>query len=474
MKCLEKKQTKDKALEQIHMNQPKGSILARMWAFLIIASISALAAADPTPYTMQDAEFYHAVERSFAELGAAGAKSGMVKSSLPELNSAINTAIMAGDHGSAILQLSMNLQLLETALDSSLVMHLFTYLLDQEAVPVANKLIQSAKASGDSYVLSRMYYLMGKHFYQLGQWDVAQQYLSNIEIRAALTKEQSDYATIIFGITLQYQKKHRAALKYYETIEPESVYFQFAQLNKAVVYIRQGWWTDAKMAIEKALQHKSIHNAEEFANRLQLVLGYNQLQHEFYRNARESFRKITLHSRYADRALLGIGLCALNQGDYVGAINAFGILKGKKDINISIAESFLLYAFTHEQMSQAQIASAMYEEAIAFYDRKLRETDATLAILNKGSSVPSNIKTVFGAEESPVPAYISARENTLRFLAEHVRQKRNKKLVLEVQQKLQAQKRDALIRAIEAEKKVLVSYLSQAQFGQAKLFDNIQ
>lgn len=432
-------------------------------------------AKDASPQVSEQESGYNlAIERSYAELRTTHAKSGLVKSSLPELNTAVNTSIITGDNGSAILQLALNIPLMETAVDSALVMHFFNYLLDQEAIPVAEQLLSAAERSGDTYALSRMHYFLGKHFYQKAQWAVAQYYLSKIEIKAALTKEQSDYATIIFGVTLQHQKKHREALKYYDTIEPKSVYYGFSQLNKAVVYIRQGWWTDARMAIEKALEQKAAGNTEEFANRLQLVLGYNQLQHEFYRNARESFRKITLDSQYADRALLGIGLCALNQGDYVGAINAFGILKGKTETNISIAESYLLYAFTHEQMSQPQIASAMYEEAIAYYDRKLRETDATLALLRTGGPITGDMKTPIGEHQTVTPQYLSIRSKLLNYLATQVSQKRNKALISEAQRDLQAETRNAAITAFEAEKNILVSYLSQAQFGQAKLFDNIQ
>src|SRR5690606_31020616 len=178
-------------------------------------------------------------------------------------------------------------------------------------------------------------------------WDKAQQYLSAIEVQNALTKAESDYTSIMRGIILQMHKKHRESVKHYDSITDTSDYYTYAQLNKAIAFIRQGWWTDAHIAINDALKKNTPKKLTELNNRLYLVLGYSQLQHEFYRDARQTFRNIALDSQYVNRALLGIGLCALHQGDFVGALNAFKLLQSKQQDDIFVTESYLLLAFVY-------------------------------------------------------------------------------------------------------------------------------
>lgn len=430
-------------------------------------------AADSANLSEVDISYFHAMERGLADLKSQHANSSMIKNNQNTLNSTVDDAIQTNKHTTAILLLALNIQRLKSSIDSPAVISHFSYLLNQEVYPLANELLHLAESVNDAYVVSRMHFQLAQYFYHRGQYTLAQKHLTAIEARNALTAAQSDYATIIFGVTLQHQKNHRGALKYYETIKPKSPYFGYAQLNKAVVYIRQGWWTDAKLAIDSALGQQPSSNTEEFTNRLHLVLGYNQVQHEFYRNARESFRNITLESQYADRALLGIGLCALNQGDYVGAINAFGILKSKNKTNISVAESYLLYAFTHEQMSQPSIASAMYEEAIAYFNKRIRETDAVLVQLQ--TQLPADNLTAPLSENTQVlPDFYKARKRNLQYLTSEAKATATKTVLAKALEEQRKETHKLAMQAFLKEKDILVSYLSQAQFGQAKLFDNIQ
>jgi len=408
--------------------------------------------------------------RGFIDLNKQFSDSSFIKRSFSSLNTHVSEAQASGKHESALLLLSLNRGLLKENLYKPELIEHFNYLLNQDAMPLAAVILSWAEEEGDFDILSRLHYHLAHYYFQRGEWEKASQHLTAIENKNALTAAQGDYATIIFGITLQNAKHHRAAIKYYDEIKPESIYFSYAQLNKAVAFIRQGWWTDAKIAIDKALQQEPVKHTEEFTNRLYLVLGYSQLQHEFYRNARENFRHITLDSQYADRALLGIGLCALHQGDYAGALNAFGILKNKDKSNISVTESHLLFAFTHEQMRQTTLASAHYEEAIAYYQGRIRRVEQALAELSSAD----NSNTMSHTETVSPPAYLVLQARNLRYLADKVSNKKLKLDIAKLQRQLSAATTDYSKKILNQRKETLISYLSQSQFGQAKLFDKLQ
>lgn len=356
-----------------------------------------------------------------------------------------------------------NENLLRENIDNREIITIFNYLLDAQLYAIAEKIFKIASLQGDAYTLSRLNYHLALYFYALGDYSKAQNTLTQIEVRNALTENESDYATLLFGIILQYQKQHRVAVKHYQSIAAKSPYFNHAQLNIAVAYIRQGWWTDAQIAINNAINNKESPANEDLLNRLYLVLGYNQLQHEFFRDARESFRHLTVDSRYADRALLGIGLCALNQGDYVGAINAFNILKSKTETNISVTEAHLLYAYAHEQLGEGALASAQYEAAIAYFNQRM------LRLSKDGSGTFKEEDT-----NAHLIAIIDTRDVLLKNLAAQVKSNKLKSKLSQLSHDYTSLKNWAINQRKQKTLDILTSYLSQAQFGQAKLFDTLQ
>ncbi|WP_185230961.1 tetratricopeptide repeat protein [Teredinibacter franksiae] len=390
-------------------------------------------------------------------------KSGnLVKNTFDDIFHAFTSALSTGNNADAIATIAANHNRLITNIDDEKFITLFKYLLQQQATSVAEIFYNDARQYADSYTQAKLNYFLAMHHFDMGDWQKAQTFLTRIESRNALENSQSDYATLMFGITLQNQKNHRAAIKHYQSIAETSAYYNHALLNIAVAYIRQGWWTDAKISIEKALGNKLSQPADEFENRLYLVLGSNQLQHEFYRNAREAFRNVEIESQYADQALLGIGLSALNQGDYVGAINAFGILKAKTDYSLPVIESHLLFAYTHEQMGEKSLASAHYEAAIAFYNQLLLKLSAGNTAFFEDKSNTAITQTYIA--RSKLLESVQKDPNTSKPL-----RKNAKKLAMQYSQKI------AMVDRLRQQKAntVLTSYLSQAQFGQAKIFDTI-
>lgn len=396
---------------------------------------------------------------------------------IDKLYKKVKASIKAGQPIAAVTTTIANLNLIKANIGDPKVQYFVTQLLEQNAWQAVEILFEHAMESGDPYTTSKLNYLYANYYFNRKAWDKAQQYLSAIEVRNALTKAESDYTTVMLGIILQMHKKHRESVKYYDSITDTSDYYTYAQLNKAIAFIRQGWWTDAHIAISNALKKVPPKNLTELNNRLYLVLGYSQLQHEFYRDARQTFRSIALDSRYVNRALLGIGLSALHQGDFVGALNAFKLLQSKQLDDIFVTESYLLLAFVYEQMGQETTASAHYSEAIAYYQGRIANTDMEMAKIRGAiASSASNLIYTEIADSilQELPDHMLANAQRLDLFS---RETTNDQLLKKIAALKQEYNNVLLLLSrdiVEEQTRVLKSYLSQSQFGVAKLFDNEQ
>lgn len=296
------------------------------------------------------------------------------------------------------------------------------------------------------------------------QWENVIKQFKDEEIFQQLSEEQSASARLFWGVALQKLKKHREAIVVYEKIPPTTSSYSLSRLNVATAYLRQGWWTDAKIAIEKStLMDKKIVSNLEY--RMYTVLGFSQLEFGFYRDARNNFRKVALDSPFTNKALLGLGLSAMHQKDYQGALNAFGRLRNMPIIDMTVAEAHLLYAFTLQQILQVDAAILAYQDAINFYQKSL-DNSHQLSDLNSTKFVRKennddlqlrNLKNKKNLVEKLI--IMNLPTNTLDNL-------RNLNTLINVAYSNRYKE------LIDTEVNQLNSYLSQSKFGLASLYDN--
>lgn len=325
-------------------------------------------------------------------------------------------------------------------------------------------------SEGNLYTRSRAHYYLGQYFFDRGVVNETFKHLSDIEESKALTPKQRDYATIMFGISLQKIKKHRDAVKIYEKVPTKSYYYSYAQLNIAVAYIRQGWWTDAKIAIEKALEITPKDKAlNEMNNRLLVVLGYSQLQNEFYRDARKTFRRVSLDSQYVNRAMLGLGLCALSQRDFEGAVNAFERLRQRPGSDLPVLEATLMVPYSLDSMGALDEAAINYSEAIAFFENKLRQLQEEKNALTFSDG--TRLKSEWIEQSAPLIKryYAFFDKFELDRISGDLRKRINS---------LKTKYREVIVTQAIANNASrydnVRSYLSQSQYGLAKLYDTQQ
>lgn len=370
-----------------------------------------------------------------------------------------------------------NIELIKSTIDADVLQAMTRILLANHAELLAQDLLEIAAAHGDDYLLSRITFEFAKHSAEQHAWQQARKELKKIDIANSLPKQDADEAFIILGAALQQEKKHRESLSYYSKIKPDSKQYRIAQLNTAIAYIRQDWWTDAKIAIDNALL-ADAKDSDGLTNRLHTTLGFSQLQNGFYRNARETFRKVHLKSDYSNRALLGLGMAALHQEDFVGALNAFNHLKKKDKNDMSVMESYLLGAFTLEKLKQPKTASASYSEAINFYEQKsiYYSTLLNRLIKQKSSGAIENslFETVNHDLQKIQPQLITLTDkiDTLNQLLQYQITNNQRTAIQQLNARMNNHYLTLAADAINKKQEILNSYLSQSRFGLAKLYDS--
>jgi len=377
----------------------------------------------------------------------------------------------------AIQLIYYNIDTLKDNADTKDIFEFMQLLLDQNEWNLANTLFRAIKNDGDKSLLATVQFIFAKYHAQRNEWKQVNKLLKGITTE--LSEENAAYANLLNGTALQRLKKHRKALVYYNKIKPTSQYFRYAQLNSAIANIRQGWWTDAQIKIKTLLKNSNKENQDELTNRLYLVLGYALLQREYYRDARDAFRNIGLNSQYTNRALLGIGLTATSQGDFIGGLNALTILKDKKTYDLSVDESYLLVPYVYEKLQQEMTVTTSYSEAMNYYQQRIELLDdITVQHLNfsKTKYIKKTMSLVIEKNSfdygSKYPkSFIENYQHIIDFKA-YTSNSKIKRKTQKLISKYDSTYQKIIADLADKRKESLKSYLNQSRYGLARLYDN--
>jgi len=394
----------------------------------------------------------------------------MPATALKALIKTIKTLEASGDITHAIATIINNKSILIQSSGYNEINDVIEFLLNHNQLALAEEYYQPITMNADVYVTSKTDFLFARYHFSFQDYPTTLRYATSISLAEVLSAEQKDYITLIFGASLQETQKHREAIPILQKIASDSIYYPYAQLNIAIANIRQGWWTDGHLAIKKALQSKAIEDnndliSKELKNRLYLVLGYSQFQNEFYRNARDSFRKIELDSIYINRALLGLGLSALSQKDYDAALNAFSYLKDSKTTDLTHAEAHIMLPYTYEIMGEIEQATVLYTESIAFFEKKILDiTQQNLQLKN----LPVKVLAMECAKHNKSITHMLSATQTMLTEAKSDHSRTNiSHLLNKLQSACITMGNHANATMIEN----IQSYQSQSQFALARLYD---
>ena len=355
-------------------------------------------------------------------------------------------------------------------------------LLKQNERQMAEQIYSLVKNSDDQSNLPYLSFTFAKYFARHRQWQRVKQFLK--DTFSELSGDDVNYAYLLQGSALQHLKQHRKSVESYGNIPETSAYYVHAQLNTALASIRQGWITEARAIIEKIIpvsQSRENHASNELTNRIYLVLGYALLQKEYYRDARKAFRSIGIDSNYSNRALMGIALTAINQGDYVGGLNAATRLKQKPGQDLSVDEAYLVVPYIYEKLEQPLSIEAAFSESIDHYQKRLLQLNALkrnqLEYDNiqleeqSGDLILDKIEFNFSQQ---YPRHLLKNRHNLGRLATVVSASRfvtkNSLLATQYERALN----EAIAMLIDERIQFINSYLNQSRFGLARHYDNQQ
>ncbi len=424
-----------------------------------------------------EADFKITSSSFYSDFAGKNAGKTQIEPNIDQLLININKLVLADEPVKAIQLIYFNRKTVDDNLDTKAVVSIIELLLHNNEWNFANRLYQDLLDEGDDSLAAPVHFLFAKYYAERNQWKQVIKLLNGIY--SELSEENTAYAYLLNGSALQHLKKHRQAVASYNKIPKTSEYYSYAQLNTAIANIRQGWWTDAQSKIKNLLKLTNKTNKDEMTNRLYLIMGYALLQRELFRDARAAFRHISLDSRYTNRALLGVGLTATSQGDYIGGLNALTILKDKKTYDLSVDESYLLIPYVYEKLQQEMTVSTSYTEAMNYYQRRInslkkiakKHNDFSKLVFNDGtlSLIIENNSFDYGRSfpESFLTNYKQLRK--FETLAKNVKIKnRISKLISkydDVYQKVISQLANQRIEYIK-------SYLNQSRYGLARLYDS--
>lgn len=363
--------------------------------------------------------------------------------------------------------------------DHAAAIQLVDSLLNDNERQLAESVYALVDQTGDDISLANLRFVFAKFHAELNQWLEVSQMLN--DIIPQLQGSDAEYAYLLEGSALQHLRKHRESVESYANIAGTSPYYIHAQLNTALASIRQGWITEARGIIDRIIPLSSQTENHELTNRIYLVLGYALLQKEYFRDARQAFRNVGLGSRYTNKALMGISLTAISQGDYVGGLNSVSILKQGQANDLTSDEAYLVLPYIYEKLDQKQSITSSFSEAIDYYQTRLLALNALkrkpinydqLRLDKKSSDLQlDGMRFNFGRQ---YPTYLIKNRHNLAMIASASSNpeltKKTEKLIRDNDDII----KKVIISLIDQRREYINSYLSQSRFGLARHYDSQQ
>ena len=198
--------------------------------------------------------------------------------------------------------------------------------------------------------------------------------------------------------------------------------------------------------------------------------------------SREAFRKVELKGPYTNKALLGIALDAAYQKDYVGALNAAKILRGKQSKELQVDEANLLLPYFYEKLGQLATASAGYAEAIKYFEDRLQ---AIRSISNIDQSIANNASLIKAQKTITVsgetidlgsalpPAYFTQISLLDAYQGELMRIGDSKLIAQyrKLKNEFSGLIRQTIKMHLKKKSEFITDYMNQSRYGLARLYD---
>lgn len=241
-----------------------------------------------------------------------------------------------------------------------------SYGMDLEAQRIFERMLSESRETVDR---DRAWFYLAKLAWQRGDAQRAKGALA--QMAPDYEGELVDEANYLrAAISLRQGDEDNAAV-YSAQLLKDSPWLNYVYYNTAASRAAKGDWDGAIGEFERLEQlPASSIETKTLRDKAYTASGFARMAGGDMALATQDFRRVTLNSSQADRAMLGYGWALSELGDYRAALSPWKALSERSVIGESARESLLAIPYAYEQLGKHGLALDNYRYAAAVYTRE--------------------------------------------------------------------------------------------------------
>jgi len=379
-----------------------------------------------------------------------------------------------GDQMGAIAAIIQSQELVLKKVRRNTVEDFIQLLLNHNEWQMANVLYDHVKKTGLGFQVINTAYVFAKFHFRRNEWELCLEALQRIS-KGHVSAGNMDFYNLMYGVSLQQVGRYDEAVEYYRLITHTSEYQLYATLNETASQLSRETTLEQARQLQAHVENGELPMEGEVRDYLSLMAGYHFLEQMQYFAARDVFGRISMGSRYFNRALLGVAYATAKQEQYARALSYTTILRAKGSTDLAVDESYLLAGYILSKSQRLRAASAAYSDAMGYYEERIKRIDSFLNAELESESIFELASDINLMREYPEARSLFDNMKTLGvFLVRSDLFEPN----LGFYQRIRELYTDytaiieEMVRVYMVERRVhLESYLSQSRFGLVQMFD---
>lgn len=154
-----------------------------------------------------------------------------------------------------------------------------------------------------------------------------------------------------------------AAARLAADLPPESDWNHYLDYNIAAALAAQGQFAAAAQRFQQLDGAEGNEEVRALRDRGFTAAGYARMAVGDFDGARADFTRVRLASPVSERALLGFGWAAFEQGETMAALSPWQNLSARPAISPSVRESLLAIPYAYQQLGRDGLALSHYQQA---------------------------------------------------------------------------------------------------------------
>ncbi|MGX5201649.1 hypothetical protein [Aliikangiella sp. IMCC44632] len=243
------------------------------------------------------------------------------------------------------------------------------------AQKIFNTLLQEDEL--ESGLFSKIEFYLGKLHYKQGDLQQAEFRLERV--LPQLNSNLKDECLVILSNLAMQLNRLEQAETWLKQISIDSNLAAVSQFNLGMLYLKEQKIAQATSILNNIkLTQQSDEITKNVIDRANLALGYYNLSHQNYEQARKHLNKVRLNSLSANKALLGIGWSYAEQANFQRALSHWNALS-KNDIrDVAVQEVQLAIPYALQKLGALQEALTNYQTAALNFEQQIKMIDDVL------------------------------------------------------------------------------------------------